>query len=98
MFDREKLGQKDLLEKLALWGFKDLLERVVLRDYVEYLVLLWVHFVLEYTYAWDITKISTKLSQFLTKLPNMSKYFQGEQGLPGASGKDGPPGPLVRIK
>lgn len=49
LFDREKLEQKDLLEKLALWGFKDLLERVVLRDYVEYLVLLWVHFVLEFT-------------------------------------------------
>lgn len=40
MFDREKLEQKDLLEKLALWGLKDLLERAVLRVYVEYLVLL----------------------------------------------------------
>lgn len=40
MFDREKLERKDLLEKLAPWGFKDLLERAVPRDYVEYLVLL----------------------------------------------------------
>lgn len=61
MFDREKLEQKDLLEKLALWGLKDLLERVALMAYVEYLVLLWVHFEsLNILTAWDKTKISTK--------------------------------------
>lgn len=51
LFDREKLEQRGLLEKLGLWDLRDLLERVVLRDCVEYLVLLWVLFVLRCTYC-----------------------------------------------
>lgn len=40
LFDREKLEQRGLLEKLDPLGLRDLLERVVPRDCVEYLALL----------------------------------------------------------
>lgn len=40
LFDREKLEQRGLLERLGLLDLRDLLERAVLRDCVEYLVLL----------------------------------------------------------
>lgn len=51
VFDREKLEQRGLLEKLGLLDLRDLLERAVLRVCVEYLVLLWVLFALRYTYC-----------------------------------------------
>lgn len=45
MFDREKLEQRGLLGKLDLWDLRDPPESLVLRDCVESLGLLWVHFV-----------------------------------------------------